>query len=634
MVKAPTKRFQKKNQDLEESSSEEQVDEDELVKDVLDDDEEDEEEESDDDDLVDEHHILPLNLGDEEDEEDEEEGDDDDGVEETIARIRHQAGDSDEEVDDKEPELGWGQKKKLYYSTDVRDEDEEERIEAEEEEVKRLQKLRAASLQMDDYAETFADLIKEKKERKIERKTDFDLKREDKEERIEKDINLLTEEEKLNRIKAESPELLVLLKDLKTKMNEIKDRVQPLLQSLKKNELASNKGLSFLEVKYHLLLSYCINVTFYLLLKASGKSIKDHPVINELIRIRTVLEKIKPLDVKLKYQIDKLLKTAAVGSITHAENDGLQYKPNPKALSKGSSGGSAELAAEAPAGEEEKTGLYRAPRISAVRYEEDEKGDKKKEKEAKKAKERAKKSSMLQFLREQFSEAPEEYNSNLTDFTDERSKIMDEEKKRAEFEEEHFMRLPLTKQDRSKRKKALINNEFGDLEDFADIGGLDKSEGRSVTVGMKKKEEQPNKKQKKEKLINDYFTYDDLEGEDELDDLYRDAEKQSKKKKKSKADKDQEIKKDKEKDFIPKWDGETEDGERREISYTMEKNKGLTKYRKKENRNPRKKYQAKFETALKKRRGAVREVKQQQGAYGGEATGIKKNTTKSVKLRI
>lgn len=45
-------------------------------------------------------------------------------------------------------------------------------------------------------------------------------------------------------------------------------------------------GIEFLEVKYHLLLDYCMNLNFYSLLKTKGVSVKNHPVIERLIEIR------------------------------------------------------------------------------------------------------------------------------------------------------------------------------------------------------------------------------------------------------------------------------------------------------------------------------------------------------------
>ena len=56
------------------------------------------------------------------------------------------------------------------------------------------------------------------------------------------------------------------------------------------------------------MLSYCVNIVFYLLLKAEGRPVRDHPVVLRLVEIRTYLEKLRPVDRKLRYQIDKLVK--------------------------------------------------------------------------------------------------------------------------------------------------------------------------------------------------------------------------------------------------------------------------------------------------------------------------------------
>ena len=52
-------------------------------------------------------------------------------------------------------------------------------------------------------------------------------------------------------------------------------------------------------MKYHLLLDYNINLTFFLLLKTEGRSIIGHPVLERLVFLRTALEKLKPIDAKV-----------------------------------------------------------------------------------------------------------------------------------------------------------------------------------------------------------------------------------------------------------------------------------------------------------------------------------------------
>ena len=59
--------------------------------------------------------------------------------------------------------------------------------------------------------------------------------------------------------------------------------------------------------------SYVINLVELMLHKTQGKKIMQDPCVDRLVEIRTVLEKIRPLDQKLRYQIDKLIKTANTG---------------------------------------------------------------------------------------------------------------------------------------------------------------------------------------------------------------------------------------------------------------------------------------------------------------------------------
>lgn len=44
--------------------------------------------------------------------------------------------------------------------------------------------------------------------------------------------------------------------------------------------------VDYLEVKQQLLLTYCINVVFYLYMKAQGKSVANHPVMKQLLKLR------------------------------------------------------------------------------------------------------------------------------------------------------------------------------------------------------------------------------------------------------------------------------------------------------------------------------------------------------------
>ena len=145
-------------------------------------------------------------------------------------------------------------------------------------------------------------------------------------------------------VTADAPEIMALQRELAKNLEEVKNVVEPALQVAKKGGYATELGISYLETKHMLMLSYCVNIVMYLLLKSEGVAVKDHPVVVRLVEIRTYLEKLRPIDRKLKYQIEKLLKLASEqnereelgdgdgGGGGDAGEDPLAFRPNPDAL--------------------------------------------------------------------------------------------------------------------------------------------------------------------------------------------------------------------------------------------------------------------------------------------------------------
>lgn len=67
------------------------------------------------------------------------------------------------------------------------------------------------------------------------------------------------------------PQALRLLGEMNTNVVQVTDLVESMLQKVKTGELTTEYGLSFLEVKYHMLLTYLINLTYVVLRKCSGE---------------------------------------------------------------------------------------------------------------------------------------------------------------------------------------------------------------------------------------------------------------------------------------------------------------------------------------------------------------------------
>lgn len=73
----------------------------------------------------------------------------------------------------------------------------------------------------------------------------------------------------------DSPELLELLSDFKDMMKQLRTELHPIQTSDAAQGRATRKThADYVDVKYHLLLSYCSNISYYMMLKARGRVVK------------------------------------------------------------------------------------------------------------------------------------------------------------------------------------------------------------------------------------------------------------------------------------------------------------------------------------------------------------------------
>jgi hypothetical protein len=59
-------------------------------------------------------------------------------------------------------------------------------------------------------------------------------------------------------------------------------------------EMETKHGMSYLEMKYNLMLSYCSFLSYYLLMKLEGTNVENHPVVGKLVHIKIIFEKLRP----------------------------------------------------------------------------------------------------------------------------------------------------------------------------------------------------------------------------------------------------------------------------------------------------------------------------------------------------
>lgn len=267
-----------------------------------------------------------------------------------------------------------------------------------------------------------------------------------------------------------------------------------------------------------------------------GKSIQNHPVLRQLLRLRYCMEKLQSLDHKLKYQVDRLLQLSNNTPSSKAEiiktllrpnlssllddddDDGAvrRGKGNKKSLPKKKASRQEEEDDESIDDDEvdldmeddedddddeeegddmddddmedddeeedeeqdrtkKDTAVYRAPKVSSVPYPNEKEADKQ-EKQLHKLKQKMRTSELLQSLQDEFGDIPEQAGSTgMGAVMGDLKRLEEEEDERREFEEERFVRMVRTrkeKQDIKRREKAAL--KVDNFDDLGDFESLDK----------------------------------------------------------------------------------------------------------------------------------------------------------------
>uniref|UniRef100_G3U7K0 UTP3 small subunit processome component n=1 Tax=Loxodonta africana TaxID=9785 RepID=G3U7K0_LOXAF len=192
-----------------------------------------------------------------------------------------------------DPSLSWGLRKKLYYDTDYAP---KSRGRQSQQEAQLIQRRLTQALQEDDFGVTWVEAFAKPVPQGDEVET-----------RVVKDLTKVSVKEKLKMLRKESPELLELIEDLKVRLTEVKDELEPLLKLVEQGLIPPGKGTQYLKTKYNLYLNYCSNISFYLILKARRVLAHGHPVIERLVTYRNLINELSVVDQRLSSEIRHLL---------------------------------------------------------------------------------------------------------------------------------------------------------------------------------------------------------------------------------------------------------------------------------------------------------------------------------------
>lgn len=382
---------------------------------------------------------------------------------------------ADSDIDDGDYDDGgipdaraWGNKRRDFHSTDFVDQDyssynqqEQELAEQEETEALAIQQRLAKQLEETDFSLDMFSIDEPKEKDGKKKKSDATF--------LQKDLSQMSQRQKEQLFKKESPEFEGLVQDFRQRLTESIQLIEPILGYFKENSIESHPLVEFIVNQNQLILNYCTNVSFYLVLKAKRIPVQNHPIVQRLVKIRQLLLQIdEKYTTIVKPQLEKLL---------HAIQNG------------------------------------------------------------------------------------KDFTIDLAEVPIEKSK----QKKKLRFVEK------------------LENGKDSDMESDSEPAG-----------------------QKDDDL--------DFKRKLKLLDTQSDSEQEN-----GDAEENEEI--------------DNDEDERRQITYQMAKNKGLTPYRKKELRNPRVKHRNKFRKALIRRKGAHRTVRKEIKRYDGEKFGIKAGVKKGTKLK-
>ncbi|KAK5064760.1 hypothetical protein LTR84_000594 [Exophiala bonariae] len=301
----------------------------------------------------------------------------------------------------------------------------------------------------------------------------------------------------------------------------------------------SSDGISLLDVKNDLLLSYLQNLAFLVIIRLRHDPSDDrvrNEVIKKLVEVRVYLERgVRPLEGKLKYQIDKVVRAADEAARRQATQQSSTTsgatKPSAGRANRGSDSEESEdevsavVEADQPvhepsvgpraaallrnaslpltttqsalktrSGEPAATGAYRPPRINPTTMPEPASVRDRDEKPSRK-----RRSQLLdEYIDEEVSSAPQaqpSIGSGGTILQQGRGAMStrdrEKERERTAYEERNFTRLPALSKAERKKEKAKSQRDSREVfggEDWTGLGGLGDRINRTVASGRGRSE--------------------------------------------------------------------------------------------------------------------------------------------------
>ncbi|PUZ58334.1 hypothetical protein GQ55_5G501100 [Panicum hallii var. hallii] len=501
----------------------------------------------------------------------------------------------DEQEEDEKNTDVWGRGKKAYYDDGEQSGDDE----VDYEEAQRIQKEREKKLSMKDFGLEDGESDEENDATKASNHETV----------LKQEFAVSSGNDKMDVLYSSSPELVSLLSELKEAHEEL-NAIGQLSNAVTAGPGKAKGRMQPLEVKKACLLAYCQAITFYLLMKAEGLSVHDHPVISRLVETKNMVDKIKQVTMNLERQKgstdDHYMDSSPIQADKMISLDKGEGKcSNVQALDKVKQGSDiSELRKSEPSNSDRHE-------VNKEKTKDEQMGLQSLEmlKVRANLEERLKKKGLYNLTRSK----PEKLSKTRTTSNQRDLQTLDD------FDDE------VEKNNQMMKPSKLV----------AAAAKSNKSKFVSGDDDLPKRDNIGERRRKHELHILSRVGANSLEDDHELpedsdyseEDFYQDVKRQRTEKLLIKNEKYLTT------PGIQPVEEETDGDGKRKISYQIEKNRGLTRSRNKKKKNPRKNYRDKHKNKLVKRKGQVRDIKKPSGPYGGEMSGINPNVSRSVRFK-
>ncbi|KAK7345970.1 hypothetical protein VNO80_20483 [Phaseolus coccineus] len=595
---------------------------------------------------------------DDDDDEDDDDDDDDDGnglLAKMIRQrkyLRSKFGEGDDAIDDAdEDEDEEGYKltlggKIFSHGAENRNfelqSSDDEAPKEEEELALQVQREKAKSLTMEDY--DLVDLSGDKDNEKLTLK-EASNKENEAIKPLDEDIifsvdelNALSKEEQMNVLYRSAPELVGWLSELNEAHRQVECEINPLLSKVKTGELVMEGEVRYFELKRLILLSYCQAITFYLLLKSEGQSVRDHPITARLEEIKKLSDKMKQLDSKLPVELeDFLIGNNRLEAVLKSDNetspmtiDSIIKNQEQPPVSAKSDEETVPCKQDMQKLGSSKDGVQKTRKVKPQK---DHIGAQSLEmlKVRASLEEKLKKKGLYSSIAPKPTNGAKRsrpVNGQLETYDDFNDDTAEVNKEARLINGSSYKKVSQFLNANMKKPKVVSGDD--DLPKRDEIGERRRKHELRVLAGAGIKTEDDDDNDEDDQMggnlgPDEVEDADDVGSGDSENEFYKQVEQLQAAKLAAKAEA---YSRNTSVSSLP----EILEGKRL-ISSQMEKNRGLTRNRNKAKKNPRKNYKLKHKKAVKNRKGQVQSMRRPTAPYGGESSGINAAVSRSIRFK-